>query len=144
LNSDVLKSEIKVARASEEECDRLRLRAGDQVVRVRRVQSAHDKRILLEQIALPEARFPGLASKSQIPSRIVALAQQFGVLLGGAQERVTVTKATSTVAEALAIEVDAPLLELDRIVFAIDGRPVEWRSAMCHLSDGNHYSVDMT
>ena len=79
-----------------------------------------------------------------MPHRIVALAQQYGVLLGGAHERISVTRATPGVAEALAIDVDTPLLEMDRIVYAIDGRPVEWRSATCNLANGNYYSVEMT
>jgi GntR family transcriptional regulator len=144
LNMDILKSEIKAARATEEEGAKLRLRPGDPIIRVRRIQSANAKRILLEQIAMPEARFPGLATKGHVPHRIVALAQQFGILLGGAQERLAVTRATPSVAEALAVETDTPLLELDRIVHSIDGRPVEWRSAMCHLGDGDYYSVEMT
>lgn len=144
LTMDILKSDIKAGRATEDESAKLRLRVGDPVVRVRRIQSAHAKRVLLEQIAMPEARFPGLAAKGHVPHRIVALAQQFGILLGGAQERLTVTRANPTIAEALAVDVDTPLLELDRIVYGIDGKPVEWRSAMCHLNQGDYYSVDMT
>lgn len=144
LSSEVLKSEVKLARASDDECDRLRLRPGDQVVRVRRVQASGGKRTMLEQIAMPEQRFPGLAAKAQIPPRIVALAQQYGVLLGGAQEKVMATRATASIAEALAIDVGTPLLELDRLVYAIDGKPVEWRFATCNLIDGDYYSVDIT
>lgn len=144
LAMEILKSEVKTTRASEEEAARLRMRAGDNVIRVRRIQTANSRRVLLEQIAMPESRFPGLSTKSFVPHRIVAIAQQYGVLLGGAQERVTVSRASASIAEALAIEVDTPLLELDRVVFSIDGRPVEWRSAMCHLADSGYYSVDMT
>lgn len=144
LALDILKSEIKAGKATEDEGVKLRLRTGDPVIRVRRIQSSNAKRVLLEQIAMPEARFPGLTAKGHVPHRIVALAQQFGILLGGAQERVTVSRANASIAEALAIEVDTPLLEMDRIVHSIDGRPVEWRSAMCHLSDGHYYAVDMT
>jgi GntR family transcriptional regulator len=143
LSLDILKSELKSAKASDEEASRLRLRAGDPVLRIRRIQSKQSHRVMLEQISMPEARFPGLASKSNVSLRIVALAQQFGILLGGAQERVTVTRATTSIAEALGVDVDTPLLELDRVVFSIDGRPIEWRSAMCNLSDGDYYSVDM-
>ncbi len=143
LGLDILKSEIRAAKATDEESARLRLRVGDPVIRVRRIQSAQTKRVLLEQISMPESRFPGLATKGHVPQRIVALAQQFGILLGGAQERITVARANASMAEALAVDVDTPLLELDRVVFSIDGRPLEWRSAMCHLGDGHYYAVDM-
>lgn len=144
LASEILKSEIKVGRANEEECDRLRLAPGEQVIRLRRVHANHGKRLMLEQCTMPDARFPGLAAKTQIAPRIVALAQQYGVLLGNAQERITVTTASETLADALTVDVGTPLLELDRIVYAIDGRPIEWRSAICHLNEGSFYSVEMT
>lgn len=144
LGMEILKSEAKSARASEEEAAQLRMRSGENVIRVRRVQTSNGRRILLEQIAMPESRFPGLSTKGFVPHRIVAIAQQFGVLLGGAKERVRVARASASIAEALAIDVDTPLLELDRVVYSIDGRPVEWRSAMCHLADSGYYSVDMT
>ena len=35
-----------------------------------------------------------------------------------------------------------PLLKLDRIVYAIDGRPIEWRVASCHLRD-MHYMTEV-
>jgi GntR family transcriptional regulator len=143
LGLEILKSEIKVGRASEEECGRLAVRPGESVIRIRRIQSVQSRRIMLEQLSLPEARFPGLAAKSALPHRVDALAQQYGILLGSARERVTVARASPGVAEALAVDVDTPLLELDRVVYAIDGRPVEWRSAMCNLADGDHYAVDM-
>lgn len=144
LPIEVLKSDVKLARANDEECDRLRLRPGEQVIRVMRVQAAGGQRKLLENIAMPESRFPGLTTRAQFPTRIVALSQQFGVLLGRAQEKVRATCATAGIADALGIAAGTALLELDRLVFAIDGKPVEWRSAVCQLAAGDYYSVDMT
>ena len=34
-------------------------------------------------------------------------------------------------------------LTLDSVVYAIDGRPIEWRVAHCNLS-GNHYLAEMS
>jgi len=28
------------------------------------------------------------------------------------------------------------LLKVDRIAFALDDRPIEWRVSLCHLADG--------
>jgi len=144
LGLDSLKSDMKTGRANEDESARLEIRVGEPVVRIRRILSAQSRRILLEHVTLPEQRFPGLSAKSNPPQRVDALAQQYGILLGSARERVTVARASPNIAEALAVAVDTPLLELDRIVYAIDRRPVEWRSAMCNLLDGHHYAVEMT
>lgn len=144
LATSTLTSEIKSGRPTEEEASKLDLPAGETVIRIRRIQvSDQQQRVMLEHVALPASRFPGLSSKKDVPQRIVALAQQYGVLLGGANEKVSVIKATADVAEALAVEDGTPLLTMDRVVTAIDGAPVEWRFAQCHLADGAYYSVDM-
>ena len=46
------------------------------------------------------------------------------------------------VANALKVAEGTPLLKLDCVVYAIDGRPIEWRVARCHLRD-NHYMAEM-
>jgi hypothetical protein len=33
-------------------------------------------------------------------------------------------------------------MTLDRVVFALDGRPVEWRVGYCHLVD-EYYAAEM-
>jgi len=78
--------------------------------------------------------FPGLSE--QVPShRIVVLAQQFGVLLGKGEERITVASASPDIARLLQVEPATPLLNLDRVVYTFEGRPAEWRLGHCHLSD---------
>lgn len=144
LGLENLKTDMKGGRANEEESSRLGIRIGEPVIRIRRIQSAESRRVMLEHVTLPEQRFPGLVVKSNPPQRIDVLAQQYGILLGSARERVTVARASPSIAEALAVSPNTPLLELDRIVYAIDRKPIEWRSAMCNLADGHHYSVDMT
>ena len=36
----------------------------------------------------------------------------------------------------------SPLMVLDRIVLALDGRPIEWRMGWCHLGD-RYYLAEM-
>ena len=45
-------------------------------------------------------------------------------------------------AEALNVSKGTPLLKLDCVVFEIDGRPIEWRNALCHLRD-NYYMTEI-
>ena len=45
-------------------------------------------------------------------------------------------------AHALKVAEGSPLLTLDCVVYAIDGRPIEWRVARCHLQD-NHYFAEI-
>lgn len=144
LTTTTLTSEMKSGRPTEEEVAKLQLAPGESVIRIRRIQvSDQQQRIMLEHVALPESRFPGLTTKKNASQRIVALAQQYGLLLRGASEKISVMNASAEVAEALAVEDGTPLLTMDRVVTAIDGAPVEWRFAQCHLADGAYYSVEM-
>ncbi|MBX9592514.1 MAG: GntR family transcriptional regulator [Hyphomonadaceae bacterium] len=120
---------------SEVEGRRLRLRLHDKVHRIRRLRFSDGKPYLLEDVALPAALFPGLSEYRTASHRIVVLAQQFGVLLGRGEERVTLGSASPDVARALQVKPAAPLLTLDRIVYTLDGRPAEWRFGHCHLAD---------
>jgi GntR family transcriptional regulator len=97
----------------------------------------------VEHVALPESLFPGLSDVREVPHRITLLAQQFGLLLGRAEEQVRVARADDEIAQELRIAADTPILSLDRVVYALDGRPVEWRHAKCHFGD-EVYWTEMT
>jgi GntR family transcriptional regulator len=121
--------------ANEIEQHRLHLEAGDQVIRIRRVHKNGDRAYMHEEVSLPEQYFPGLAEREQAPQRIADLAQEFGLVLGRGIESVSVAVAGQAVAGSLGVVEGTPVLRLDRVVLAIDGRAVEWRVATCHLED---------
>ena len=131
-------SEIGSGPASEAERQRLGLADGERVVRIRRVHTDGEGPYMYEEVALPERHFPGLAERTRVPERIADLAREFGLVLGRGVETVSAAPARAAVAEALSIARGAPILELDRVVFASDGHPVEWRVAACHLRDESH------
>jgi DNA-binding GntR family transcriptional regulator len=55
---------------------------------------------MYEEVSLPAALFPDLSDN---PSRIVFLAHRYGLLLGKAEERLAVGKASSPAAAALRV-----------------------------------------
>ena len=89
-----------------------------------------------EKISLPAELFPHLKDRDY--SRIVVLAQQYRLLLGPAEERISIGVASAEAARALEIAQGSPVIVLDRVVRTIDGRPVEWRVGQCDLSS-NYY-----
>jgi GntR family transcriptional regulator len=134
VGGDVQLLSIAEGPVSESECLRLRVRMHERVHRIRRLRLSEGRPYMLEEVVMPAALFPGLSE--QVPShRIVVLAQQFGVLLGKGEERITIASASPDVAGALQVEPATPILNLDRVVYTFDGRPAEWRLARCHLSD---------
>ena len=121
---------------------RLQLEPKDRVFRVHRVRLDKDRPFMVETLSLPAALFPDLLKSNSKPPHVAELAQRHGILLGKAEERVSVETATSDVAKTLQIEVGAPVAVLDRVVFGLDRRPVEWRIGRCHLA-GGHYLAEM-
>jgi GntR family transcriptional regulator len=126
---------------SEIACSRLRLHPGDPVHRIRMVRAQRGQIVLVEDSTLPAALFPALADNGQaeFADSISALAQKHGILLGRAEERVSVAAAQGDVADALGIVPGTPVIQLDRILLMLDGcQPVEWRIVHCHLA-GAYY-----
>lgn len=127
ITGDVSLVRIEETEANEAECLRLGLKPSDRVHRAQRVRAYKGEAFLVEDIALPAQLFPGLGERKETPPRIVSLAQEFGILLGKCEERVYVGTATADVATQLRLAPEAPVLVLDRLIYDLNGHPVEWR-----------------
>jgi len=135
--------EITEGDANETECERLGLGKGDRVYRVRRLRLDGDQPIMVEDISLPAALFPNLVQEESPTGQIAALAQRHGILLGRAEERISIGTAEPTIARALGLKPGTPLLLLDRVMRSLDARPVEWRIGYCHLGEDYGYVAEM-
>jgi GntR family transcriptional regulator len=134
--------EIVPASANETEARLLQLRSGEPVFRLHRVRVHDDHPFMVEESTMPQGRFPGLAQESEISPSIVVLAHSYGILLARASEKISVTTAEGSVADELKVAKGTPLLKLDCVVFAIDGRPIECHTSRCHLRD-NYYMTEI-
>jgi GntR family transcriptional regulator len=135
IMGDVTVLDVSEAPASEAQCSRLRLPPRDDVCRIRRVHRFNGEPFIVEDIFLPSALFPGLAERQDLSSPIASLARQFSILLGRAEECLSVGAATPFAAELLGLSDGAPILMLDRLVHTIDGTPVEWCLRQANLAD---------
>jgi GntR family transcriptional regulator len=127
----------------EQECRRLGLRAGTVVLRLRRLHILGAENVLVEVATLPAELFPGLWDKGAVCDDISLMAQEYGILLARAEERISIDAAPAAVAAALGVAPETRLMTLDRVIFTFDGRPVEWRMAYYGLGNG-HYLVEMS
>jgi GntR family transcriptional regulator len=126
--------------ANRAECRELDLAAGSKVLRIRRVRMRDGAPFVLERISLPEALFPGLAAQDELPDTLYGIYQRcFTVMVVEAEERLTALLADSASAKALKIAAGTPLLRVERVAFALQGKPVEWRVGLCHLAGDAHY-----
>jgi len=135
--------EATEGKANALERERLRLQAADHVYRIRRVQSHDGRPFMVEDVSMPATIFPRLVEMNGVNHRIAILAQRHGVLLGKAQERISIGQASPEAAEVLGIAPATAILSLDRVTQTLDGYPVEWRIGQCHLV-GQHYLAEMT
>jgi GntR family transcriptional regulator len=119
---------------------KLWLESGDRVVRISRLRGRDGRPFAYEEICVPEALFPGLAD-CEIPNTLYDHFQRnYGVTVTGGEEKLTAVAAPEQQAGHLDVAVGAPLLQLDRQTFSLDGRPVEWRLSLCALANA-HYLV---
>jgi GntR family transcriptional regulator len=118
---------------------RLRLRAHERVYSIRRLWSTDGKPYMLEDVALPAKLFPGLAIPDDAHRNIAVLAQQFGILLGGSEERITSHSAADDVISALQVASGASVMCLDRVIYTLQGVPVEWSLAQCLIEEDRYY-----
>jgi GntR family transcriptional regulator len=133
---------IALAEASEAECARLHLIKGDQVYRISRIRSHLNKAFMIEDASLPAALFPCLVETALPSHRLVGIARAYRLLLGDADERISVETPSQVAAEALHLPPGTQVLVLDRVVRTRDGRPAEWRRAECSLRK-MHYQVEI-
>ena len=142
-NGQVLSVEIRTATANELECARLGLHADDTVYRIHRVRHHRGRVFTVEDVTLPAVLFPGLAADKPIADSIGVLAQEYGILLGNVEERISMRVPPAAVANTLLVAPDTPVMVLDRVVFMLDhGRLVEWRLVHCQPA-GTYYSAVM-
>jgi GntR family transcriptional regulator len=125
------------------ERERLRLGPGETVVRSERLWRERERPLMYEEALLALGRLPGLRAEDIGNYHLVTLAQGCGVHLASAHEEITLAIATPIAARHLAIAAGAPLLRLDRVVFAERNQPVEWRVALLHLPHDAAYAALM-
>ncbi len=138
--SEVLTAER--GRATAAEARRLKLTAGESVIRIHRVRSLGGIACMSEYIRLPQKLFPRF-SLSDIPNNLYGeYAARFGVSVMSASEKLKAAALGRRDAQALQLKPGTPVLQIDRTAAALDGRIVEWRRTLCR-TDAFHYLSEL-
>lgn len=123
--------------------DHLQLAPTAEVWRIGRIRRLGGRPVIAEEIVLPLARFASLGEFPVLPNNVYALySEHFSITIGRAAERLKATAADALTAGQLGCPIGHPILSIERIAFALDGSPVEWRVSCC-LTDGFHYHADL-
>ena len=132
---------LERGKATAEVAHALGLKAGANVLSFKRVMSFAGRPIVLDEIVLPPAQFPGLtlAELEEFGGSVYSFYESvFGVRMIRAEERVRAVAADSLASAHLKVEKGTPLLCVDRIAFTYGDKPVEWRRGLC-VTDGLSY-----
>ena len=117
------------------ELKKLHLPRGAQVVEIGRTRLVGGQPTVLERIVLPLAVFPDIDRRRPLPNALYALFQQeYGVNIVSTEEELRADSARREDTRRLKLEVGAPLLHIERVAIALDGRRVEWRVSRCDTS----------
>jgi GntR family transcriptional regulator len=138
----VVVTDIKEGVSSEDERRRLNLAPGEPVYRMQRVRRYRGQTFMVKHAVVPAALFPGLPGRREIAANITLLAQAFGILVGKGEERLSLRPAPEDVAGALGVAQGTTVMHLERVVRALDGPPLEWSRAHCHVP-GGHYLAEL-
>lgn len=142
---DVQLLDFERSRADEHTAAKLKMREGDRVLRFRNVLALEGKKLMLDDITLPERLFPKLTEKRlrERPSTLYNLYQDdFGISVVRTEQRLRATLAPRETARALAIGQGLPVLEIHRVAFAYNDLPVELR--ISHVDTAGHDYVSGT
>lgn len=135
LRGQVRSRQVKIAPPTPAERSALRLKAGDQVVRIDRIRVLNERPFAYEQVSLSERRFPGLAGGAAFPDELEELARDRGLILARAEAKVRLTAASGAAAQALSLTEHAPVLSVERVAFDTDHEPIEAMTAYYDLHD---------
>jgi len=138
------RTRVRARAASRSEQQRLRLAEGADVIEIRRTRLIDESPAINEKIVLPASLFPGIERQEALPNTLYSLYQNvYGISIAFAREELRAALADKRDAAALDIDVGTPLLQIDRIGVALDGRRVEWRTSRCDTRN-LVYAVDVT
>ena len=131
------------ARADRAAAQHLGLAVGDAVYRIRNRLSLAGTPVIIDDITLPVALFPGLTERQfrHRTSTIYNLYQEaFGISIVRASERLRATVADAETASLLSLAPDSPLLRIRRIALSYNEAPIELRISLVDTSRYEYFA----
>lgn len=126
---------VKRRRAKATELEVLQLGAEAEVIEIVRTRFVDEVPIAHERIVIPQAMFPDLDRHAPLPNALYGLYQlQYGVGITSTEEKLRADVARKEDTRRLGVPAGAPLLQVERVALAMNGKRVEWRLSRCDTS----------
>lgn len=123
---------VKRRSSTADEQKKLRLRDNAKVIEIRRRRLVDGKPAITETIVVPVTLFPNLDKRAPLPNTLYSLYQSaYGINIVAVEEEVRAELVRKDDAKKLNLAVGSPLLRIDRVAIALDGRRVELRVSRC-------------
>ncbi len=133
----------RVHRADAKVALKLKLMPGSPVFDVRRLRMASGEPMAIEQAYLPQALLPGFAPEALATQSLYELlAEAHGIQVRNAAQEITATVLTEDEAVLLDVAPFSPALMVERQVFALDGRVVEYGKSL-YRADRYRFEVNV-
>lgn len=140
--SKVLK--ITKRKVTQTETQKLQIESDSKVCEILRVRSLEGVPSILERIILPISKFPDIASETSLPNTLYTYYQKrYGLSVHKATESINAVIAGKMEIKELSVEPGQALLQIDRVAYSIDNKPIELRISRC-TSDSYKYNVELT
>lgn len=129
---------MNVVPADAEAQKNLQVAPGVDVIRIYRVRAIEETPAICDDITLEHARFPNfvdLLNEQPNANAYLIMEKEYGILVVRADEWVGAVAAGEREAKALDVAVGYPLLQIFRISYGLDGKPVEVRTIRIDSKD---------
>ncbi|WP_205191515.1 GntR family transcriptional regulator [Burkholderia sp. LMG 13014] len=134
---------FRKSKATREVAARLQISEGAPVFQFTNRLALHDAVVIVENIVVAEARFPGLteAALRNRPNTLYNFYQDtFGINVVSTDERVRVGQASELESGLLGLATGAPLLEVERVAYSYHEQPVEYRLSHINTQEYDYVS----
>jgi len=138
-------TQAESGQADQAEAHALSLPPGGGVFRLERVRLLEGAPVIIENITVPLARFPGIETigAANLPNTLYDYFQkQYSVIVASASEQLDAVPASAGDARKLRVPVGHPLLRILRVARTLDGEPVEYRVSRLNTAR-HHYRNDV-
>ena len=102
--------------------ERLKLRGGEKVLKIRRIRLTDDVPVIIEENHFPQ-KYAFLMGED-LESSIYGKLEEHGIVMGGGNRRISICRATEEEAQILGVEPGDPLLIMQDWCVDADGEPV--------------------
>lgn len=130
-------------RGSKAEQKALALDNDERVIRIQWVRHIAGEPTLYESIVVPERLFPrlGRAPTREIPNVLYQHYEKaYGIKVTHTEEELTAVNADAHDALRLHVPKATALLQINRIAYGLNGKPVEWRISRCSTEKVHYFN----